>query len=419
MMIYGSHGDVEMFVALAIELIERNHKVNLFIITINDRDYSFLSKYDGLNVYQKHFNAEIRNKSEVDVESWKKPLDKQYDLMNKWYKDSVPDITEYSYKFCDCSDILIGSQHIRELPCIAEKYSKPYVSIRVYPAYVRTNYEPPFWVQNVDGKSNSELWDIFESYENRVFKRQINKFRKSIGLEPVKNVLREVVDSKFLNLIGYSKHLWDKKSDWEDTFHLCGYFEVKNKYNKWELPHELKNFIEGDEKPVFITIGSMLEFENDKGMINNLLIEVTKRINRKFIFHSDWGHTDKVDDNVYKISGFISYPELLEYCDLAIHHGGVGTMHIVTKAGCPSVVIEYLCEQPFNAHVLEKKEISSGSIHRSQLCVESLTALIENALKNDQMKEKAVEISKLMKKENGVSTAVDLIEKKIEQMVCL
>lgn len=415
MIIYGSNGDVEMFVALALGFIKNKHQVNLFIITINDRDYSFLNEHQGLTVRQKFFGAEVRNEPTTNVEFWNERPEHQFTLVNNWYKLIVDDLVSTAHDYCVHSEMVIGPQHVLELSCIAEKYRVPYVSIRTFPGYIRSAFDTPFWASSELDKSIDELWGIYEGLMNKFHKRPINKMRKQLGLPAVTNVVEEVVSSKILNLISYSCHLHSKKPDWPSHTYLCGYFEAPDQYIHWELPVKLSEFIAGDEKPVLISLGTMLEYEKSKEVLHALLLRVGKQVNRKVIVHSAWGHDDMIEENVYKLSGFIAYPKLLRHCSLVVHHAGVGTAHIVTSAGCPSVVITYGFEQGFNAQALYQKGVSSGSIARAKLNAEDLLELINRALNDAMMKKSAEELGTLMKQEYGVHHAVQLVEAAYEK----
>jgi UDP:flavonoid glycosyltransferase YjiC (YdhE family) len=240
----------------------------------------------------------------------------------------------------------------------------------------------------------------------------INKVRKENGLEPIKNVLQETVLTNFLNLIPYSKHLYPKKIYREKSYQICGYLKSTNHYHHWIPPENFVKFMEGDEMPVFITVGSMEEHETDLQGFQKILIETANLISRKTIILSSWKQGNTIEGKVYKLTGFVSYPEVLIKCSLVVHHGGIGIMHHATEAGCPSVIIKYGHDQPYNAKLLFDLGISNGSILRKELNSAKLAGLITDALENKEMKHKAAQLALLLKNENGVENAVEIIEHK-------
>lgn len=407
-LIYGSNGDIELMVSLSQELARRGHEINLFIISINRRDYSFLNAIEGINVSQHLFPEQLLGSE--DVEFWSKSLQDLSDLMERRYQLVAAEVVKKAYEYAPQCDVLVGPTYMLEVPCIAEKFNKRYISLRPFSGLVRSAHEAPFFLPSelFPGLSNLELWDVCDAYTNRASKRRLNKFRREHGLNPVNSISRDLIESPWLNLIAYSNYLYPAKPDWSSTYHQCGFFKSPS-YINWDVPESLLNFIQGDEKPVFITIGTMMEYESDREGFKARLLGLAHSINRKVIIHADWPE-ESIDKNVYLLRGFISYDKLIPLCALAVHHGGVGTAHIMTELACPSIIISYGFEQPFNCRVLEMQGVSGGSILRKEFCEEKLKALIDKALDNSELKLNAEKIALQLRGENGLANAANIIE---------
>lgn len=410
MITYGSNGDIEPMVSLAIELAGRGHHIELFIISIHDRDYQFLNHYPGIRLHQHAYTANLRNLPGEDLEFWNQDLTNQFVLMDRWFKATLDVIVQHTELICQNADLIISVQHLLEVSCLAEKYQLPFVSLRALPAHVRSHKIAPYWLSFFDlqGMSFAQQWDLLESHENKSYKRYINRFRKMHGLPPVTNVMREVIDSKHLNLISYSQYLHTQQDDWDRSFHLCGHFKAPT-YLDWRMPDDLLAFT-ADQSPVFISIYSMLEYENDVPALQQLLLEAAMRLNRKVIIHSRWDKSELATPLIYKLTGMISFPELLPRCCLAVHHGGVGISHIATEFGCPSAVIKYGCDHPFNADALIAAGACAHSINRKELGVERLIHLITESLENTHITSVAKTLAPKIRAEQGSRRAADLVE---------
>lgn len=407
MVVYGSNGDIEPMVSLAQGLASAGHKVDLFIISINRRDYLFLNKIQGICVLQQPFPAELLTLE--DVEFWRRSPQEMGALMERRHQLVFQQIVEISIHYGKVCDVLIGPQYMPEVYCVAERFNKPYISLRPFPGHVRSDFEAPFFLpcENFPGCSNRELWDIYDAYMNKAHKRRINKFRREQNLLPIENVSRDIVESRWLNLITYSNILYPPPPDWSPTHHQCGFFKSPN-YIEWNPSPHLQNFLLGEDQPVFITVGTMMEYEADWKWFRGQLLELAHQMARKVIIHADWPE-ECIDGKVYLLRGFIAYDKIIPSCALAVHHGGVGTTHVITELGCPSIIINYGFEQPFNCKTLEKSGVSGGSISRKDFCIDTLKNMISKALENEHIKLRAKDLAPQLKAENGVIQAVNII----------
>lgn len=407
MVVYGSNGDIEPMVSLAQGLVSAGHTVDLFIISINRRDYSFLNGVPGIRVLQQPFPTELL--THEDVEFWRKSPQEMGELMERRHQLVFPAIVAAATRYGEMCDVLLGPQYMPEVYCVAEKFNKPYISLRPFPGHVRSDYEAPFFLpcEDFPGRSNRELWDIYDAYMNKAHKRRINKFRRGQGLLPVADISRDIVESRWLNLITYSSTLYPPPPDWSPTHHQCGFFKSPN-YIAWNPSPQLQHFLLGEEQPVFITVGTMVEYEADWPQFRNQLLELAHRLDRKVIIHADWPE-EGIDGKVYLLRGFVAYEKIIPACALAVHHGGVGTAHIITGLGCPSIIIHYGFEQPFNCKTLASCGVSGGSMARKDFCPDTLKDMIGKALQNKQLKQRAEQLALQLNAEDGIAQAISII----------
>ena len=408
--IYGSNGDIELMVSLAMGLAAAGHKVKFFIISINRRDYAFLNKVSGIEVDQFPFPEEQLTVSEIEF--WSGTVIESGDLMQRRYELVVDKIKEKTIELAQKCDVLVGPTYMFEVPSIAQKYHKLYISLRPFSGQIHSAYEVPYFLKIeefplIKDLSNEELWTFQDACINKAYKRRINKFRRELGIEPITSVAHEIIDSPWLNLIAYSNYLSPPKPDWSSKHHQCGFFKSPT-YIEWDISDQLKAFI-GDESPIFLTVGTMMEYESDRAGFRAQLLKLAHSLERKVIIHADWSE-ETIDNNAYLLRGLISYDKLIPLCALAVHHGGVGTAHIMTELGCPSIIISYGFEQPFNCKALKSQGVSGGDIARKDFCIKALKELIENALDKPELRLRAKQLGQLMAKENGVKKAVQLIE---------
>ncbi len=413
MIAWGTDGDIEPFVALAIELVKRKHIVSVFVISVKNRDYRFLNQEYGIQITQKKYTFHEKKEGLKGIEIWKGNGEEKNDILEKRYRYIENDLILASTEMCKTSEIVVGNQHTFPLICISEKTNIPYVSLSWEHSLIRSDEFPPGGFPETSIEMNRKYWDQVAGYVNTLYLDYVNILRKECGIQPVKSVLDEILFSKFLNLVSYSKNLVGKNpSDWEGRHYTCGYLNPPNKYSNWEKPESLTKFIRKGEKPVFISLGNMYIYEKDISVPQQIIIDAIQKAKTRAIFLSKWDDNSPEYEDIYKLSGFISYNKVLPFCSLMIHHGGTGTIHYAASNGCPSIVIPYGMDQPYNASILENAGICSEIIHRKDINAEKLSNAIIRALKDNALTKNAQTLAEKMKDEDGAKLAADLMEKK-------
>lgn len=96
-----------------------------------------------------------------------------------------------------------------------------------------------------------------------------------------------------------------------------------------------------------------------------------------------------------------------------VHHGGAGTTAAGFRAGVPSVIIPFSFDQPFWGARVEELGVGPGFIPRKQLTVDNLATAIGHATSSQRYISNAKALARKIKAENGVSTAVRIIEESL------
>ena len=97
-----------------------------------------------------------------------------------------------------------------------------------------------------------------------------------------------------------------------------------------------------------------------------------------------------------------------------VHHGGAGTSQAATQAGVSSIVVAHIAEQKSWGAELKRIGVAPGILVRKNLTSKTLAKKIKTVLGSLEMQERAKEIGKSMRKEDGVRKAVELINEKFK-----
>ena len=97
---------------------------------------------------------------------------------------------------------------------------------------------------------------------------------------------------------------------------------------------------------------------------------------------------------------------VLPGAELAVHHGGAGTVHTVARAGVPHVVVPFLADQPFWGRQLHSIGLAAAPIPHKKLTTERLTAAIGDAL---GCRHAAERVGRDVRKERGLEAALSVL----------
>ena len=124
---------------------------------------------------------------------------------------------------------------------------------------------------------------------------------------------------------------------------------------------------------------------------------------------SDRYPADSQFEHVYFI-GKHPHQAIFEQCAVVIHHGGAGTTHAATRAGCPSVVVPFMDEQLFWARQLQALGLAGPPLPAKKITPISLANGIKIILNSKTVLDKAKQVGFAMQNNDGVMKAIQLLE---------
>ncbi|MFH1726905.1 MAG: glycosyltransferase [Pseudomonadota bacterium] len=412
---WGSEGDVRPMVALSAGLHEAGHEVTLGISSSDNKDYSHYAKKFGFSISKVGHLIIDHDKMKHLVLKASKTNNIMKHLSIIWeaiYDPFLKDMTEFSKALCQKNDLLIGHFTVHPLKNAAELFQKKHVSVGLNYNAIPTKFIPPSGMPNLGKFFNPFLWKTAEILTSIYFSKRFNELRLQEGLKPINKMLPDAFSSNTLNLLAISSLLCEKQSDWSDHHKICGFFNMPIEGEDKALPDGLEEFLNAGEKPIYITFGSMMgvsvEYAEET---TKILIEAIKKAGVRAILQSEWDQLNyKTDDkNIYPVTS-ANHQSIFPKCSLIIHHGGAGTTQSSVLASVPSIVVPHVLDQFFWAKELKRIHVSKGSINRKNLTSQKLAILIQMSLESKELEINAVKAAEIMRNENGVKRAIDLIE---------
>ena len=180
------------------------------------------------------------------------------------------------------------------------------------------------------------------------------------------------------------------------------------------LSPELSNFLQSGTPTLLFTFGSMpfkCKFD-----IQQALINLTERFGIRIILIKGWGfeQTERLKDNDrITVIDSAPYDKLLPLVRAVVHHGGLGTTAACLAAGKRfwiAPVFYPVGDQFFWGKVSWQMGVSPKPIPLSRLSEAQFIVSIAELLQNKQLYYNAETMAKKLDEEDGISTAVRLIE---------
>ena len=191
---------------------------------------------------------------------------------------------------------------------------------------------------------------------------------------------------------------------------MTGYW-FANEPPGWMPDEDLLAFLEAGDAPVVITLGAMSTGGADAVQMAVLVTAAIKQADCRAIVQG-WPEAADVfatQSNMLH-AGSIPHNWLFNRASAIVHHGGFGTTAATFRAGKPGIVIPHIIDQFLWGQKVAELSVGPEPIPRSKLTVENLAAALKQAQIDEQMQSCAGQLGEQIRQENGLETAVRLIE---------
>lgn len=203
----------------------------------------------------------------------------------------------------------------------------------------------------------------------------------------------------------WSQHVVPKPKDWGPLVDVVGYCFL-NLSSKYRPREEFVDWINKGPKPIYIGFGSMpLE---DPRKTTGIILEALTDTGQRGILDRGWGDLgvlSDIPDHIFLLEN-CPHDWLFPQCSAVVHHGGAGTTATGLKAGCPTTVVPFFGDQFFWGDRIHQKGLGPEPIPIAQLSTEALSNAMRFMLQ-PEVKARVMDIAQLIQNEDGVAAAVD------------
>ncbi|MYG00285.1 glycosyltransferase family 1 protein [Candidatus Poribacteria bacterium] len=401
---WGTTGDVYPLLALSERLLRRNHHIRICAPTLyKDKIIDIGADYYEVGVA---FDLVEFHHTMDTMISMRDPMAtllivaKEGILRRgeKWHYDCLEAMKGYDLVICHSVDIPAQEAAI--------KNGIPWLTVTYCPGFIKTPDNPPYPFPNWNRTFNSIIWKLVRLRLKYSVDPLFNQFIVSVGGKPRAFMASDEIYSPYMNLIAASPSICPPANLTPNHEYTGVWHFAQPDYTP---PSELTEFLADGTPPIVITFGSM--GGSDGKETTEILVEAIKMTDQRAIIQAGWGllGTQEVIPNIY-CTEYVPHRWLFPQARCVVHHGGAGTTASVCRAKVPSVVVPHIGDQFYWGKLLYDLGVAPKSLPRRKLTPERLAQRINRVMSTPAMTERAKTIGIQIASEDGLATAVDLIE---------
>ena len=401
---WGSTGDVYPVLALSQRLLERGHQVRVCAPALyRDKTLEIGAEFYEIGVVfdLTEFHAAMDSIIPKRDPTAMLRLIVEEGIVRRggqWYQDCLRAMKGFDIAICHSVDIPAQEAAIRN--------GIPWLTVTYCPGFIKSLDFAPYPFPNWGRTFNAIVWKLAQLRLASSIDVLFNQFIASVGGKPRHSVALDGMYSPHLNLIAASPALCPSSS-FPSNHKFTGVWHLASP-SYIPLP-ELVNFLAQGPPPVIISFGSMGGSNGRE--TTEILIDAVRKTNQRAIIQAGWGHLG-TEDTLPDIfcTAYVPHQWLFPQGCCVVHHGGAGTTASVCRAKIPSVVVAHHADQPYWGKRLSDLGVAPRHLRRRSLTAERLAKRIQQVLATPAMTERAQVLGEQMETEDGLTTAVDLIE---------
>lgn len=413
---FGSTGDVLPYVALGKGLVDRGHSV---VVCTNSRFEGFVRQH-GLDY--AHMSDEITQLIESatgrnileglnNFIGFCKAILKLMKKLGPLQMEIIED-TWAATKRHNPDTILFSPKNYVAVH-FAENLDIQAIAAPLFPQHVPTAEYPTLGFPRFKNTPRYNLFTyrLVRGLSGFIGAKSIKLWRKANGLQPSfcgVDLCRGTAGRAIPVINGYSASLIPVTGDCPASVHTCGFWFLPQAEN-WSPPEALVKFLDDGAPPVYVGFGSMASSESSK--LTKIIISALEKCGTRGIIATGWGglEADHLPDTMFKLTD-VPHDWLFPRVSAVVHHGGAGTTAAGLKAGRPTLICPIFGDQPLWGTVVHELGAGPAQIRQKDLDVEKLSNAINVLLTTPSIKQRALEISEQINKEDGIAAAIAVIE---------
>ncbi|MEW5940999.1 MAG: glycosyltransferase [Chloroflexota bacterium] len=403
---YGSRGDVQPYLALAVGLQKRGHCVKL---AAPHRFADFVAGYNIPFAPLAGDPEEIsRRLNDAGNNAWKVVTG-----IRDYVNSIALEVSRGAFAACDDADLTVHSfLFTTGAHSLAYARNIPDVSIQTFPIFAPTQKYPPVALSSLPTGALSYFghWlttQVFWYGGNSGYYQKRKQHPDIFSFDLFWPFDDKPPRRATPLLFAVSPTVLPPAREWTHRARVTGYLFLDSPAD-YQPPPELSRFLEAGPAPICVTFGSMLHRESKR--IAETVLEAMRLVGRRAIILTGWdgwqGMTSTEDILFLEAA---PHDWLLPRCKAVIHHGGAGTTAAGLRAGIPNIVIPFAGDQRFWGKRVEAIGAGPSPIPVKRFSAARLASALAG-MEEEGRKGRARLIGQAMRAEDGVGEAIRVIE---------
>ncbi|HEV3143615.1 MAG TPA: glycosyltransferase [Gemmataceae bacterium] len=406
----GTEGDVYPYLAVGAELRRRGHEVSFvshttFGALIRRHDIEFLDLEDEEHhrmIQAPEYWDPVKGRPHFTrflTDSFRK----QYELVVKYAKPG--------------HTIAVTSVNGMGVRIAHEKMGLPFVSMHICPFMIGSHCYPsdmpahnlvPYLRGDPTGLGHKiYFWCADRFFIDPLFKPEVNRIRKELGLPPVSRIFYRWMHSPQL-IIGLFPRWYVEPypPDWPPQTRLTQ-FPLQDNGSGEELPASVARFLAAGEPPVVFSPGTGTTHLSD---FYSAAVDACARLRTRGLLLTRFRQQlpEKLPDFMHH-EPYLPFSQILPRAAALISHGGVGSIAQGLAAGIPQLIMPMNFDQPDNARRLREFGVARH-LSPKRFRGPNVARELDYLLHSPAVRESCLQLQRLFPNGNAVKQPCDLLE---------
>lgn len=319
----------------------------------------------------------------------------------------IADWTQTTLDACEGLDLMIGGVGgmVTGLG-VADRLGIPFVEAQLQPIGAGAGQGPgvlaPAWLSRLGPAGDSLGRRMTELAVWAPFRPAMAQARRTVlGLAgPARAHLGQPVLYAFSTHLGFAPRPAAKREAYVTGYWTDPSPEV--------LPSPIEAWLAASGPVVSIGFGSMTGRAGAATLADLARRAVAKVGARAIFIAGPEAVTMKPDGDLLPIAS-IAHTALFPRVQAIVHHGGAGTTGAALWSGVPAQIVPVTVDQPFWGRLSHRLGVAPPPIDRRALTVDGLARGLEAALNDAALRQRAADLGDLIRAEDGVARAVDIL----------